>query len=67
MSKTNGIPDMETFTKWSLISAAGAILAICGGLIGSWALITASALCLLICTAKVLKFYISPHGSPIGG
>ena len=67
MTKMNRIPDMGTYTTWALIIASAAILAICGGLIGSWALITASAVCLLICIAKVITFYIPQHGLPIGG
>ena len=67
MIKTNRIPDMGTYTTWMLIIVAVAILAICGGMIGSWALIIASSACLLICVAKVLKFYISSPELPRGG
>ena len=58
MTKGNRIPDMDTYTTWMLISTAGAILTIVGGILGSWTLLAASCACLLIVAAKAAKFYI---------
>ena len=66
MTKEPRIVDMGTFTTWMLIAAMGAILAVAGGIIGSWVLLAASDVCLLILVIKVAKFYIPRQRLQIG-
>ena len=54
----HGTVDMRTATTWMMISLMGAILAVAGGIIGSWALLAASDVCLIVLIVKVVKFYI---------